>query len=271
MPNEGWWNAGGATADGRYPNPASEPVQVAQATLLDDALADLDDGTPGETDLYFVGFAGDARDDAYREDVVAAQQAMDEHRDTRDRSLALVNSPATVLDTPMATVTHLREALREIAAAIDPDEDVVMLYFAGPAEADGTLAVALPPLELVPVSPPALRALLDEAGIVWTVIVVSSCRADAFVDALASDTTAVLAAVGDASAGACARGTDGTRLGSALFRDAVPRAGSLRQALEAAQAAIGAPGARLSVGTGIAKKLEELDRRRSTRNAGRTV
>jgi hypothetical protein len=51
----------------------------------------------------------------------------------------------------------------------------------------------------------------------------------------------------------------------------VPRAGSLRQALEAAQAATGAPGARLSVGTGIAKKLEELDRRRATRNAGRTA
>ena len=97
LASQGWWHPASAAADGRYPNPASEPVLAAQATLLDDALSNLEDETPGETDLYFIGFASDARDEVYRRDVLATQRIMDERWDTRDRSLVLVNSPATVL------------------------------------------------------------------------------------------------------------------------------------------------------------------------------
>lgn len=58
--------------------PASEPVLARQATLLEDALSSLEDGRAGVTDLYFVGVAGDATGDAFREDVEAAQRVMDE-------------------------------------------------------------------------------------------------------------------------------------------------------------------------------------------------
>ena len=170
-PNGNWWQSRSALVDGRYPNPASEAVLAAQQVLLDDALSNLDDETSGETDLYFVGFVGDARDDAYVQDMQAARRAMDERWDMRDRSVALVTSPATLLDTPIATVTHLRETLKEIASAINLEEDVVMLYFAGPSAADGKLDVTLPPLELLPLTPGTLRALLDESGIVWRIVV----------------------------------------------------------------------------------------------------
>ena len=183
---------------GRYPNPASEPVIAAQQSLLDDALSNLDDERPGEVDLYFVGFAGDARDAPFARTSLAAQHAMDERWDTRGPLDRARNSPATLLDTPMATVTNLRETLKEIAAAINPDEDVVMLYLAGPAARDGSLEVALPPLELAPlVAVRCCGTLLDEAGILWRIVVVSSCHAGAFVDALQSETTLVLAATGD--------------------------------------------------------------------------
>ena len=43
---------------------------AAQQHLLDDALSDLDDERPDVTDLYFVGFAGDAREDVFRKDVL---------------------------------------------------------------------------------------------------------------------------------------------------------------------------------------------------------
>jgi Peptidase C13 family len=272
-----WWQSRSAPADGRYPNPASEPVLTAQQTLLDDALSNLEDETPGATDLYFVAFAGDARDDAYRQDVLAAQSAMDERWDTQGRSVALINSPSTLLDTPMATVTHLRETLNEIAAAINPDEDVVMLYLAGPSDGEGVLEVALPPLELVPLTPAVLRSLLDEAGIVWRIVVVSSCRAQAFAEALQGETTLVLAAAGEGTTGDCARAGATGNLGTALFRDALSHADSLQQAFEAAQANIatgetgGEPAAQLFIGEQIAQKLQELDQRRATRGAGRTI
>ncbi len=247
---------------------------AAQQTLLDDALSNLDDESPGRADLYFIGFAGDARDDAYRQDVLTAQSAMDDRWGTQDRSVVLVNSPATLLDTPMATVTHLRESLKEIAAAINTDEDVVMLYLAGPSDAEGVLEIAQPPLELVSLSPAVLRSLLDEAGIVWRIVVVSSCRSDAFVEALKGNTTLVLAATGGDRAGGCAVAEGSTRLGASLFGDALPPAESLQQAFERAQSELtpGAPAiAQLSIGPEIENKLKELDRERAARGAGRTI
>ena len=276
-----WWHSASSPADGRYPNPASEPVLAAQATLLDDALSNLEDERGGEVDLYLIGFAGDAHEEPWRSDVLAAQRVMDERWDTRDRSIALINNPATLLEMPMATVTHLRETLKEIAAAIDTADDVVMLYLAGPAERGGMLGVAMPPLELAPVTPAVLRALLDEAGIRWRIVVVSACHAGAFAEALANDTTLVLTATGDGATYGCGRAAESTNLGAALFGDALLHGDSLRTAFEAAHArllagergdtASAGKGAQLVVGPAMADKLKQLDRTRAARGAGRTV
>ena len=57
-PNDPWWREAGehaAAASGM--SAGSEAVLATQNTLLDHALADLEDERPGVTDLYFVGFA----------------------------------------------------------------------------------------------------------------------------------------------------------------------------------------------------------------------
>ncbi len=280
-PSEPWWRGASAAAASDYPNAASEPVMAAQQSLLDDALSNLDDERPGEVDLYFVAFAGDAREEPWRTDVVAARHTMDERWDTRDRSITLVNSPDTLLQTPMATITNLRETLKEIAAAINPDEDVVMLYLAGPVTGGGALAVAMPPLDLAPITPTALRALLDESGIQWRIVVVSACYANEFAEALQSETTLVLTATGEGASYGCEHSGDATHLGAALFGEALRRADSLRAAFEAAQARIvagersggtpSATGARLLIGPAMAEKLEELDRTRASRRSSRSV
>ena len=80
LPTQPWWRQpslhGGI--DPRYPNPASEAVFAAQQELLDDALTGLADERTGVTDLYFVGFAGNAPEDVFRKDVEAARRVMDE-------------------------------------------------------------------------------------------------------------------------------------------------------------------------------------------------
>ena len=118
----------------------------------------------------------------------------------------------------MATVTNLRETLKEVAAAINPDEDVVMLYLAGPPQATARSTSRRPPLELLPLSPAVLRTLLDEAGIVWRIVVVSSCHSAAFVDALKSETTLVLAAAGDDATAVAPSSNGSTRLGARALR-----------------------------------------------------
>ena len=259
-------------ADPRFPSPASEVVLTTQATLLDDALSSLEDARPGVADLYFVGFAGDAREGAFRADVEAAVRVMDERWGTAGRSVVLVNDPRTVFSAPFATLTNLRDALDEIAAAMDPDEDVAMVHLSSQVDADGALDVRLPPLELVPLTPELLRSAFDAAGIRYRVVVVSACRAGAFLDELADDDTAVIvASASDRDAPGCAPGREGVAFGDAFFRQGMATSAGIADAFDVARQSVadaerGVPGAaasdpRLRVGPGIAAKLSELARR----------
>ena len=260
-----WWSATDEESVAGGPNPASEPVMLAQAQLLDDALADLDDERPGVTDLYFVGFGADAAGGALVGELAAAEQALADAYGADGRTVSLVNDATTLLATPIATVTHLREALTEIGAAIDPAEDVVMVYVAGRGDGEG-VAARLPPLELLPLTPAVLDALLDDAGVRWRVIVVDACDAGDWIAAMADDNTAILAA------GPCARG--GTpRFGPSLFGEALPAAATLADALAQVHGS-GRPGVaapRLSVGSAIREQLQALPRGRAGRGPGRSV
>jgi hypothetical protein len=283
-PNDAWWRQPSAAneADPRFPNPASEPVLAAQQRLIDDALSGLDDERPGATDLYFIGFAGDAREDAFRQDVLAAQKVMDERWGTSGRSVALINNPRTLLESPVATVTNLREALNEIGSAIDADQDVVMVYLASHGSKQHVLDVALPPLELAPLTAPALRAMLDASGIKWRIVVVSACYSGGFIDALKDDYTLVLtASAADRASFGCGNRSDSTFFGDALFQQGFAQSDSVLGAFDAAKESVAerekAGGFRPSsnpqiyVGPAMAEKLKELDRGNAALRTGRSV
>jgi hypothetical protein len=282
-PNDPWWkepSAGGA--DPRYPNPASEPVLAAQQKLLDDALSNLDEERSNVTDLYFVGFAGDAREDVFRKDVQAAQRVMDERWGTDGRSIVLINNPRTLLESPEATVTNLRETLNEIGATIDPEQDVVMVYLASHGSRQHVLQVALPPLELAPLTAPALRGLLDDAGIKWRIVVVSACYSGGFIEALQDDNTLVLtASAADRMSFGCGNQSDSTFFGEALFQNGLAQSESLLAAFDAAKERIAArekeggfkppSNPQIYVGPAMVDKLKELDRGNAARRTGRSV
>ena len=282
-PNDAWWAAPVSDngADPRYPNPASEPVIAAQQRLLDDALSNLEDERPAATDLYFVGFAGDAREDVFRKDVEAARKVMDERWGTNGRSVALINNPRTLLEAPMATVTNLRETLNEIGATIDVEQDVVMVYLASHGGRNHALEVTQPPLELAPVTAPLLRGLLDASGIKWRIVVISACYSGGFIDALKDDYTLVLTA-SDANhtSFGCGNHRDSTYFGEALFQQGFAQADSVLGAFEAAKARVAEREAagklkpsnpQMFVGPAMATKLKELDRGNAALRSGRTV
>jgi len=282
-PNDSWWKeVSGNDADPRYPNPASEPVLAAQRHLLDEALSGLDDERPNVTDLYFVGFAGDAREDVFRKDVLAAQKVMDERWGTDGRSLSLINNPRTLLETPVATVTNLRETLNEIGATIDVGQDVVMVYLASHGSRQHVLEVSLPPLELAPLTAPALRGLLDASGIKWRIVVVSACYSGGFIEALEDDYTLVLtASETDRASFGCGHRSDATFFGEALFQHGLQQSESLLAGFAAARARVAerekagghAPPSnpQIFVGPAMAEKIKELDRGNAARRTGRSV
>ena len=271
-PLDSWWREFDPVQDD--PNaisPASEPVLAAQDFMMDRALDQLADERPGVTDLYFVGFAPDARRPGFVKDVDAAQRAMDERWHTNGRSLVLVNSPLTVTERPFATITRLRQVLLGIGDMIDVDDDIVMLYLTGSSGTDHTLAAVNPPLELVSLSPLGLKQLLDAAGIRWRVIVVSACYAGAWIDALEDDDTVVIASsAADVRGSDCAGGLAPSSFGEAFFANAMRQSDDLTQAFDAARKSLAdrhSARPMMAMGPAIAEHLKTL----RTKAGGRVV
>lgn len=284
LPDPGWWSMPPDTParDTRYPSPASEEVLAAQPKLLDDALADLEDQRPGVTDLYFVGFAPDATEDVFRNDVMAARELFDDRFDTEGRSVALINNPRTVVDLPLATVSNLRETLAEIGATIDRDDDVVLVYLESHGTRDYRLVADFPPLELDELSPQLLRDMLDEAGIKWRVLIVSACYSGGYVEPLKDDHTLIMtASAADRTSFGCGTDSDATFFSEALFRQALHFEDSFVKAFEQARRSIAAREKKESmsppsdpqifVGAAMAAKLPKLEEALRARRAGGNI
>jgi hypothetical protein len=265
-PIEPWFREIDATAaDPSAVSPASEAVLAAQQFMLDRALDELDDERPGVSDLFFVAFAPDARRQGFVADVDSAQRTMDERWNTSRRSVVLVNSPDTVAERPFASITHLRKVLLEIGDIIDADDDVVMVYLTGNSAPDHTLTAVNPPLELAALSPQGLRQLFEAAGIRWRIVVVSTCEAGAWIDALKDDETVVIASSAANVRGAdCAGGLRPGVFADAFFGTAMRRSDDITTAFETARKRLieqHLPEPVMFVGAAIAEQLKTLRQR----------
>ncbi len=260
---------GGGAIDGEF-SAASEPVLAAQKQLLDDALSDIDDREPGAPNLYFVAFAPDAGEISWTPHMQRVQKLVDDRLDTKGRSVVLRNHADTMLTTPFATVSNLRETFAEIAAAADVDEDILMLYIGGKGEKGGRIPVTMPPLDLVALTPVGLKSLLDDAGFAWRIVVVAACYAGAYADVLDDERTVVVAASGvDQPSFGCDGRGDPAFFGDALFSAGFAQGDSLVAAFDVARDRVAAREAErglsasqpvMRVGARIAPRIRHLRR-----------
>ncbi|MET0205497.1 MAG: C13 family peptidase, partial [Casimicrobiaceae bacterium] len=120
------------------------------------------------------------------------------------------------------------------------DEDVVMVYLASHGSRAHVLEVALPPLELAPLTAPALRGLLDDAGIKWRIVVVSACYSGGYIEPLKDDQTIVItAARPDRISFGCGDRSDATFFGEAFFQKGMAAADTIPGAFDVAQKRVG--------------------------------
>ena len=283
LPDAQWFETPEATIarNPDYPSPVAEEALIKQPELLYDALNDLDESEPGEPGLYFVGFASFAAEDVFRKDVEAARELLDSRFDTDGRSVVLINNPRTVLDEPLATVSNLRATLSMIGDLIDRDQDVVMVYLTSHGTRDHRLTVAFPPLQLDSLTPEALKQMLDDAGIKWRIIVVSSCYSGGFIDPLKDEYTLIMtAAAANRSSFGCGTGSAATYFGDALFGHALRFEDSFVKAFEKARESIAArekaehrraSEPQLYIGTEMAAKLPKLEEELRARRAGTLI
>ncbi|MEO8136264.1 MAG: C13 family peptidase [Betaproteobacteria bacterium] len=267
-----------AAGEEQLPKVESEEVLSVQPRLLFDALTGLEERVPDATNFYFVGFAGDASQDVFRNDMEGAQEVADAHLGTEGRSVILVNSPKTVLDLPLATLTNLSAALATVGRLIDTEEDVVLVYLSSHGTADHRLYVNFPPLVLQQVTPTSLSRTLQEAAIKWKVIVVSACYSGGYVEPLKDPYTLIITSSrADRTSFGCDNASEYTYFGQAFFQEALKRTSSLPQAFAIASASIArreqaegllASEPQIYVGEAIGRKLGGAARKTKTNIAG---
>ncbi|KFA28644.1 C13 family peptidase [Xanthomonas vasicola] len=220
---------------------AVDPVDQA---ALAHALIALQPQRPGLTDLYVVGFAGDASDDVFRNETLYLKQLFEQRFDARGRVVTLVNNPDNLGEhpyAPLATYDNLYDTLAAIGKRMDRKEDALLLFVTTHGTEDHNLYVQVDAKEEDFISPQDLRAALDDAGIDKRIIVLSACYSGGFIPALRSPQTLILtAARADRPSFGCGNTSNATYFGQAWLIDAMNQSDDPLAAFDIAKAAINA-------------------------------
>ncbi|HBG07944.1 MAG: peptidase [Geobacteraceae bacterium GWC2_58_44] len=217
----------------------TEEVLAAQARLLDGRLAGLLPGKKGVSDLYFVGFAGDATQDVFLKELRAAEGLFNKRFGTFERSVVLANNPKSGTTVPFASAGNLERAISGVGKVMNRDEDVLFLYLTSHGSREHELAVSNPPLELNDVTPEKLRRMLKNSGVTWKVLVVSACYAGGFIDPLKDDHSLIITAADESHESfGCGYGEEFTWFGQAYLDEALRSTFSFTEAFETARETI---------------------------------
>lgn len=213
-----------------------EATYYQQARLLDRELDSVVASRPGAPDFYFLGFSAYAAEGVFRREVSAVRRIVGQTYDAIGRSVLLVNSLRTVNRLPVANRSNLEYVLHHLGAKMETAEDILFLFITSHGSADGHLAVEFSNLGFNDLTPSELRRMLDEAGIKWRVLVISSCYSGAFLPALQTPETMVItASASDRSSFGCAHENRWTYFGEAFFRDTLAKEDNLERAFELAR------------------------------------
>jgi Peptidase C13 family len=218
----------------------AESVSRRQPLLLEQALAEME-GTRADLPprLFFVGFAGYGWEAVFKREALAVRALFDERFGTRGRSLTLVNHPSTVDDIALASPANLDRALQHIGTLMNKDSDTLFLFLTSHGRRN-LFAVEMPGFAFDGLTPAALKAMLDRAGIKNRVVVVSACHSGSFISTLADASTLVIAAAhADRTSFGCEDRREWTYFGDAFFNRALRQERSFERAFQVARRTIG--------------------------------
>ena len=196
-------------------------------------------GTPGVVDVFFIGMAGHGYQDVFMREIDSVARLMRERFGAEGHVVKLINNPKTLMSSPIASLTSLKEALRRTASQMDIEEDVLVLFLTSHGSADHKFSLDLYPIKFRDIDPATLRAALDESGIRNRVVVISACYAGGFADKLKDPNTLVIAAAApDRNSFGCSNEAEWTYFGKAYFDEALRETHSFTRAFEMATVAI---------------------------------
>ncbi|TWG35976.1 peptidase C13-like protein [Acidovorax delafieldii] len=274
-------DASAASADGAQP---PEPAQLAlsqglfenQQLLWQQQVDALLPQRPGVVDVYGLVFAPYADENVFRRESTMVNTLLQERFDAQGRVLHLLNHAETAETHPWATPENLQRAIAALAARMDREHDVLVIYMTSHGARNHELAAAHWPLQVPPVTPEMLRAALDESGIRNRVIAVSACFSGGWIEPLATDSTLIMTAA-DAThtSYGCGRLSELTFFGRAVFHEQLRQSHSFTEAFAKAVPLIqqreveagkadGFSNPQIRVGQQIAPVLQALEQRLQT-------
>jgi len=206
--------------DNNWPDNGDSPEQVlyAQSERMRKALDKVTSRVPGRANLYLIAFAGDGEENVFRNEAEFVVHQFIERFDAAGHTVLLVNNPATLESTPLASLTNLETAVDDIAQKMDPDQDVLLVFLTSHGTRDHVLYVNMDPLPFDQIGPDDLADVFDGAHIRNKVVVISACYSGGFIDALKDDNSMVItAARADRASFGCGTDSDITDFGRAFF------------------------------------------------------
>ncbi|HEY8025059.1 MAG TPA: C13 family peptidase, partial [Burkholderiaceae bacterium] len=196
--------------------------------------------------------------------------------DTSGHAALLINNPATLKETPIASDTSLQAVLDRVGQMMDRDKDILFLYMTSHGSHDHKFSLEMGNFRFEDLDPVTLRRILDASTIKRRVVVIAACYAGGFIDALKDDNTLVIAAAApDKTSFGCSNEEDFTYFGRAYFNEALRKTDSFTDAFDIARPAITArektqgyepSNPQMFEGAGIKHALDEW---RAQRNAAR--
>lgn len=201
-----------------------EQALYSEHTRMQQQLATLTPGTPGQVELYFLGVAGDGTQRVFGREIDFIHKQLQQRYNLQQRSILLINDRTRIGEVVMATRTSLENALQALAGAMNSDEDVLLVYFTSHGSESHDLMLDQEGLLLPDLPAPMLQQLLDQSGIRWQMVIVSACFSGGVIPLLQHpDRLVMTSAAADRSSFGCSDDADLTYFGRALFAEAFPQ------------------------------------------------
>lgn len=206
-----------------------------QQAVWEQTVEALPAGKPGQTNVYGLVFAPYASEDVFLRESNMVTQVLEERFDARGRVIHLMNHATTAETLPWATPLNLRRAIAALAARMDRENDVLVVYLTSHGARDHRLAAAHWPLTVPWLTPEELREELDGAGIRHRVVAVSACYSGGWIEPLAGEDTLVMTAADSTHTSyGCGRLSELTFFGRAMFDEELRKTRSFEAAFAAA-------------------------------------
>lgn len=221
---------------------AMQPAEAAaQVELAAKTLAQIAPQRPGVVDAYVLSVSF-YNDPVFEKEASEAATILGRRYDAAERTIILsAGRGANVARTyASASPNNFNAALGKIAATMDLNEDLLILFMTSHGSPDGTVAIMEKGRMQGGLRPLQLRLALQQAGIRNKLVIVSACFSGNFIPPFISDpgATILTAAAADKTSFGCEPSRDWTYFGDALFNHAMRGGQGLNEAYRDALALI---------------------------------